>query len=601
MLQEPAARQHMMAAAWTFWLLVTEHKKELEMKVFILGLILPVVAAAANIGAVVLVDSRAENYRDFAEFTQLYLDHFDVPHTVWDVASRPLTDDIGNASLVIVGHEGVSVGRMDPLRRAIETGLGVVSFDGRFGAGSCTAAKTGRGEPVTILSDAHYITARKKKGEKIPLRGELPLADCGAPGPGFEVLARAGDRPLIAAGSQGKGRVVVFSSYGWLDPQHLGFFGGMDDLVWRSFVWAARKPFVMQGIPPLVSFRIDDCFGGRDRDWAYIDGINAVGIVPHGTFFLDEIGEACGRKMAQLVKAGKLQVSIHARRDAVFYWWDHYHDRPYDDATMRKNFEDGMAFFRKYDIQPAKSLNIHWEEMGRNTAEYMHRMGIEFVVSWTNFGMAAHQLNRFHAAPYLKYREPGWWKILPSSEHTGQLMFTQRAVMDYLDERHWFFDSYVEPMDIKSGSDWLRKCSLPPFTGTFEDSGMILDATTMLKREMDSMFPAYYFTHEVNINRYEPAHFAKLVRAVWDNIAGYHPEPVSYDDLNRYARAQFDSHMDQATYDRDSNQLLVRLTGKADIPTRFWVYTSKDGGIAERMESVPPFTGAVEVRVKSEQ
>ncbi len=135
------------------------------MKAFILGLILPLVAAAANIGAVVLVDSRAENYRDFAEFIQPYVDHFDVPHTVWDVASRPLTDEIGNASLVIVGHEGASVGRTDPLRRAIKDGLGVVSFDGRFGAGSCIAAKTGRGEPVTILSGAHYITARKKKWE----------------------------------------------------------------------------------------------------------------------------------------------------------------------------------------------------------------------------------------------------------------------------------------------------------------------------------------------------------------------------------------------------------------------------------------------------
>jgi hypothetical protein len=49
---------------------------------------------------------------------------------------------------------------------------------------------------------------------------------------------------------------------------------------------------------------------------------------------------------------------------------------------------------------------------------------------------------------------------------------------------------------------------------------MILDATTMLKREMDSMFPAYYFTHEVNINRYEPAHFAKLVRAVMGQHRG---------------------------------------------------------------------------------
>ena len=37
-----------------------------------------------------------------------------------------------------------------------------------------------------------------------------------------------------------------------------GQFQGIDDLVWRGIVWAARKPFVMRGMPPFISMRVDD-------------------------------------------------------------------------------------------------------------------------------------------------------------------------------------------------------------------------------------------------------------------------------------------------------------------------------------------------------
>ena len=35
-------------------------------------------------------------------------------------------------------------------------------------------------------------------------------------------------------------------------------------------MWAARKPFVLQGMPNLVAFRVDDCTG--PYDWANTAG-----------------------------------------------------------------------------------------------------------------------------------------------------------------------------------------------------------------------------------------------------------------------------------------------------------------------------------------
>ena len=547
-------------------------------------------AAAKNIGAIVLVDSSADRHSDFAEFVQPYLDHFGLPYTVRDTAiSRR---EIEDAALIILGHSGVHA----DLGRALDRGIGVVSFSGDFPHAS-QASRT-EGQMITVTPNRHYITARKEPGQQIPFRGRFRVADFGPLPENFQVLVEAGGKPLIAAGRAGKARIVLFTSYEWLDPEILGFFAGMDDLVWRSLVWAARKPFVMRGMPPLVSMRVDDCTGGTNRDWAYVEAVNRVGIVPHCTFMLDDITDACARRMAQLVKAGRMQVSVHARRSSMepgaFFWWDHMRNRPFDDRTMEKNCADAAAFFTKYGISHARSINIHFEEMGGNAAPCLQKLGVEFVASWTSFGLPAYRQDMFHAAPYLKFRPAGHWAVPPTSASAGHLVYNPRAVMDWLDREHRFFDSYVDPIDIKY--DWLRKCELPPYQGTFEDAGMIADGVAMLRRELDSMFPAYYFTHEVNINRYDTERFAKLVRGVWERLAPYRPAPVSYDDLNRYARAHVTAHIESAEYDPAKRMVTVRLGGSADSPTRFWIYTSEEG---ERMETVPSFQGSVEVRASN--
>ncbi len=557
----------------------------------------PAPPAPRDIGAIVLVDSAAPAYGDFTEFVQLYLNHFDVPYSVWDVARRTAGPEIGRASLLIVGHGGVNLGAGVEIRRAVENGAGLVSFDGAFPLRS-RPART-EAQFIAIGAGRHYITARKAPGERIPFRGQFALTDWRPLPEGFETLAATGDMPLVVAGRIGKGRVVAFSSYAWLDPEHLGFFAGLDDMVWRSLAWAARKPFVMQGMPPLVSMRVDDCKGGTNRDWAYLDAIHAIGIVPHCAFMLDEITDACARRMAELVKAGRLQVSVHARRSSLerdaFFWWDHARGRPFDDPTMERNYRDAARFFEKYGLAHAKSINIHYEEMGRNAQPYLARLGVEFVVSWTSFGLPAYRQDMFRPGPYLFFRPAAHWAVAPSSASAGHLVYNPRAVMDWLDAEHRFFDSYVDPIDIKY--DWLRKCELPPYSGTLEDAGMIADGAAMLKRELDSMFPAYFFTHEVNIDRYDTARLTRLARGVWNELAAYHPEPVSYDDLNRYARAQFTSKMERAAFDPARNRITVRLSGSSDIPTRFWVFTDQ----GERMETAPPFTGSVEVSIIERQ
>src|ERR1039457_3566172 len=45
-----------------------------------------------------------------------------------------------------------------------------------------------------------------------------------------------------------------------------------------------------------------------------------------------------------------------------------------------------------------------------------------------------------------------------------------------------------------------------------------------------------------------------------DQLAPYRPEPVSYDQLNRYARAHFTSRLESATYDPAARTVTLRVS-----------------------------------------
>src|SRR5207244_8680026 len=83
------------------------------------------------------------------------------------------------------------------------------------------------------------------------------------------VIASVGSDPLILARTSGLGRAVHVGTLDYLRADRFGFLMGVDDLFWRSLVWAARKPFVVRGYPRLWSLQMDDTlsgWGARVRD-----------------------------------------------------------------------------------------------------------------------------------------------------------------------------------------------------------------------------------------------------------------------------------------------------------------------------------------------
>ena len=107
---------------------------------------------------------------------------------------------------------------------------------------------------------------------------------------------------------------------------------GADDLVWRSIVWAARKPFVMQGLPPFVTMRVDDESG--PFNWMHV--ANEFGIEPWAGLFYHNVDDVESADLAALTNAGDATVSIHAKNGSFFYF--NHGSGDHDASTVAANF-----------------------------------------------------------------------------------------------------------------------------------------------------------------------------------------------------------------------------------------------------------------------
>jgi hypothetical protein len=149
------------------------------------------------------------------------------------------------------------------------------------------------------------------------------------------VIARTGNDPLILAASYGSGRAVDFGTYQYLKADRFGFLMGVDDLFWRSLVWAARKPFVLRGYPRYFSIQMDDTMPGwstRVKDLynpVYTGNTTTLGTggpwKVTGYLFTDSLQPGTDERatMIQDINAGTLQVVPHSFGNADLgnmYW-----------------------------------------------------------------------------------------------------------------------------------------------------------------------------------------------------------------------------------------------------------------------------------------
>ncbi len=551
--------------------------------------------------ALVLVNSTSTAYyQDFAHLIQPYLAHFGVPHTVLDIATTPVPANIGDYALVIIGHRQIDAGNacaggpcldsseQSMLASAINAGTGFVNFDNDLSADGATGRyqfvrdifnfgynTSTNGSDVTFATPAtHYIIQNHAGAETIATTS-MKLAGITLPG-NVTSLASSGSQAFLAVTSCGTGRAVQFGSYDWISHSVQGPLLGLDDLFWRSLVWAARKPFAMQALPPFVTMRIDDETG----PFAWINTANEFGFKPWVGVFLHSVSDTDAATLSSLVNAGKATAAIHAFNDPGFFYFNRSGGANFPDATIAAYFAEATQWLTTHNIPVSKVVLPHGYEFGNNVFQELKDWGVEFIGTRVTPGVP------FVGSAWLMNGPFRLYETGVNSEVRPVYYADYITIPGHPEFAGQFFNCISEVWEDAGYDTWVPNNDVARSVGR---------GTRQTLRALDSMSLATLFTHGFYIDSaITPDNWRAILQGITNNIARAHPIHVTLDYACQYLRAIHNSEITSSVYQPASRQITIHFGGQTDMATKCYVFTEQGGSILPIMVDVPTFSGAAE-------
>lgn len=581
-----------------------------------IGPLAPRPGQAETIGAdaLVLVNSRSAGYGDFQHFIQPYLDNFGVPYRVQDIATNAPGTNISRYALIIIGHKQIDTTAayltaqvQANITAAISNGTGLVNFDSDLGSGSTgrygfiqsifgfgygsAASATSIAFPATeAAGQMHYVTSRHATNENVALRATISLAGLTLPATNATAVALGSGRPLLIVRKYGLGRAVQWSSYDWMSYTALGPFFGMDDLLWRGMVWAARKPFALHSMPNFVTMRVDDVEG----PFGWVRIANELGFKPFLALFVSMIDETEARDLKDLTLNGNATASIHSWDFGnAFFYWNHANGTPWPDNVMSNNFYMGTQWHVTHGIPISKVVASHYSEFSLNAFAGLRAWGVEFfpieVVPGNIWKAGIPWLN---AGPFRSYQNGAGDSLWP-------LYYADfLTVPGHPEFNGVFFNQYTEVRDM-TVSGGTYNCG--EFCPDNDVAGSIGRGTKMLRRGLDSLCLATLLTHDRYIGPITGSadplnvtsnNWRTILRGVTNNLSAYNPIYVTLDYGCQYARALKTSRVLSVDYNTVSGEIVPFVSGRADLDTTLQVYTGSDNSIITFNGSIPAFTNS---------
>ncbi len=553
-------------------------------------------------GAVVLVNSHSAGYADFQRFIQPYLGNFGFPYTIQDISTNAPGAALSNCAVIIIGHNQLDTNltyltpaAQAAISLAVSNGTGLVNFDnnlttgaaGRytfvqnifgFTYGSATSVSSASFPPTEPGSQMHFVTARHAANDTVSFRSSVSLPGFTSPA-GVTNVVTAGGKPLVVVKKYGQGRAVQWCSYGWMLATVLGPVDGLDDVMWRGVVWAARKPFVMRGLPNFVSMRIDDAVG----PFGWVHDANMFGFKPFIALFYSNVTESSALDLKGLTTSGNATASIHAFNNDVFFYFNHGLGQPWPTPVVSNNFYAGALWHTNHGIPISKVCATHFSEIGVNAFQFLSRMGMEYVPIEVVPGSIEYSQTPptpwLLGGPYRLYETPSAGELNWPTFYCDWLSVPGHPEMDGK-----FFNYYSEVRDVASCGEWCPDSDV---------AGSTSRGTKMVKRTLDSMVPTTLFSHEWYVGSVNTVYWQATLQGLTNNLAAYRPIYVTVDFLSQYARALRTSRMVTADFNPTSGQVSATLAGKTDLDTSYYVFTGADGGITNVSVAIPVFNGAV--------
>ncbi|MCK4400719.1 hypothetical protein KAW08_00265 [bacterium] len=561
-----------------------------------------------------LADSSDDKAYSYVEETMLAaLGHLGIPYKIRDIETDILSrKELLEHSCVILGQNclGKKLGQKgaEILRDAVGAGVGLVSFDGDLGSYSKAFFEIFRiniGRTPLLCSDIktvnveHYITGTRELDDDVTLYKPLEVwpiesPHCGSVGK--SLLQTSNNWPVLIASTHGQGRAVLFTGSVklWI-RDILGHASGLDDVFWKSIVWAARKPFAIYAMPPFATALVDDCSGSYNH-FRYVDTMNKYGWLPHVSIFLENIDRvihqadyADSAKMKALYDAGLAEFSVHGFTYENLAVFNHRARKPLSDEQIVGNFKRIDAYFKKWGITPSRWQNYHFCEMGTNAFPYMKERGVEYLHMELNPDTAWLDVpdNKPAFRPPKPYHHRGFY-------------------MDYLeqDTDFFIFHSMLNPWgfdspDFVQETDFLWNHTIfwdESPCNNVEDAARI--GIKQIRRGIDARFFGYILCHEQRVAVVSMKEWDKILGSIHDGLKKYDLIYRAPEYILDYARSHYDTRIADVSVNNESGKVHCKMQGKTRLTTALEVYINNENSVQCELCDIPQFTGTVNVKMQ---
>lgn len=545
--------------------------------------------------ALVMINSESIFFTEYELYIKPYIDWFGIPYETCDVVTDELPP-LNNFAIIILGHNFLFEDNypISEIEIAVSSGTGLYSFDDHLFDYQSAFNAPGAIHPqvtssqIDFMTD-HYITQLHEVDQYNPANNLATLKYIGEvqqtltvdetyfslTGVNTVTLATISEgvntEPLLQVTEFGNGRVVKWSSYDWMFDHVFGPVRGMDDLIWRGIIWAARKPFVMQGLPPMITMRVDDVDGVgsqymQDLEWLQI--CNEFGLIPWVGIFTRTNSVSFYGILRDLIDNNLATASPHSFTiDDLIYF--NYDDNP--DFSAPDSVRKVRDIFNANNLQMSNYLVPHHYLLTSDALAEIRSMGIEFI--GTNIPC--------DRIPGLDY--PGEW-LMAGPFRIGRSGFGwQGTPKFYADSVNWsgndFFICLTEISDDGPpgfGYEWY------PNIGTNDD--VIARGIRHLRRALDGMELPVLFTHEYYIDL-SAENWRQILSEITNVISVYNPEYISTDDALQYVRARKNIKLEDVI--SDDGLISISCSGVNDTETKCYLFLEDGNQISFRLITLP--------------
>lgn len=545
-------------------------------------------------GTLIVVVNSVGSYWDYSivdETILVSLEHFGIPYRVVDLYCECLSAEILSDCAGIILAQArlgsfLTAEENSLIADAVKEGTGLVSFDNDIRLYKGSYLEMFGFEKINphpyasnimrIRNNNHYISQMQYEGEYHNFdrmvtavavekwrEDVTPIAECIlgkeqlvyirhlTPWSAFEPR----NYPVVFATRWGKGKAVQFtlSPRVWRN-EFYGHAKGIDDLFWRSIIWAVRKPFVANMTPPFVTLSFDDCSGRHD--FKYADIAVSHGYVPMPSLLLNNISERLFPKVREGLESGQIEYNTHAL-DYYNHLYYEYGKGEHSTEKLKKIFSSEDEWWHRIGVMPGTTVRFHLGEMGVNSLQFLKKRGRLFLNPALQTGLLKSDM----------CMSDGFWPYN-----------LQNFYYDYLPDDHDFY--VYNSMQKRFQEDFLTGCTVTlreSENNDIEKAGRNL--AKQIQLGLRSGLYSEIVTHEqklegVSLDEWDRilTRGAQLTQKVDKIFAGH-------DHIGKYLKSKDEAWIRESCIDRDV--VKFTLSGKTDTALEVSVFKD-NGNMVER-------------------